>query len=78
MFWHNKLECLSTSNTGAMTLTIKTFSIKTFSIKTFSLKTLSIKTFSLKTLSIIKPSIKGLFVPLSKNDTQRNNTLSLY
>jgi hypothetical protein len=38
--------------------------------KTFSITTLSIMTFSITTFSITTLSIKGLFVTLSKNDTQ--------
>ena len=45
-----------------MTLSITTFSITTFSTMTFSIMTLS---------------VKGLFVPLSINDTQQNTLYAI-
>ncbi len=58
-----------------MALSIMTLSIMTFSIMTLSITTFSVMTLSITTFSEMTPNMKGLFVTLSINDTQHNNTL---
>ncbi len=84
--WNTDFTVLSCSHLiGSinMTLSIMTFSVITFSIMRFSIMPFSIMTINIMTFSIMPFGIMtfnimtltwGLFVKLSTNDTQQNNT----
>jgi hypothetical protein len=53
-------------------------SVGGYGTTTFRIMTLSITTFSVTAFSIMTPYIKGLFLTLSKNHTQHNDTQHKY